>query len=130
MSITTLLAMAGLSLALCGFVMALLATLAVRRWRSRCESIELSFAALSRELELVASISARTGRQVKRIENDYSGVADRVDVVESRGSRGALDQAVDWARRGADSSQLTQQLGLSQGEAELVARVHGHKKTA
>jgi hypothetical protein len=130
MSFTTLLAVAGLFLSLCALAAAISAARAVRGWRARCESLELSFAALGRELELVASISVRTGRRVKRIENDYSGVADRVDVVESRGAAGALDQAIDWARRGADPSQLTQQLGLSRGEADLVARLHGRTKTA
>jgi len=113
---------------------AVLAVQALRRWQARCDSLELTVEALRREVELVASISARTGRRVQRVEHDYSEVADRVDVVESRGpssaGTGSLDQAIEWARRGADADKLTQQFGLSSGEAELVARMHGRKKSA
>jgi hypothetical protein len=102
----------------------------VAHWRERCVSLEASLAGLQREIERFASISVRTGRQVKRIENDYSDVAERVDLVEARGPAKALDQAIDSARRGADTRRLTQQFGLSRGEAELVARMHGQKKSA
>jgi hypothetical protein len=102
----------------------------MRRWRVRCESLDSNFAALRRELELVASISVRTGRRVQRIEQEYSGVADRVELVESRGAAGSFDQAIDWARRGAEPNQLAQQFGLSSSEAELVTRLHGRKNLA
>ncbi len=120
--------------AVCALCIALLALRAAHTWRRRCESLESSFAALQREFERVASISVRTGRRVQRVEHEYSGVADRVDLVESRGSSTAgseaLDQAIDWARRGADSDKLAQQFGLSPGEADLVSRLHGQKKSA
>jgi Protein of unknown function (DUF2802) len=102
----------------------------VAHWRERCVSLEASLAGLQREIERFASISVRTGRQVKRIENDYSDVAERVDLVEARGPAKALDQAIDSARRGADVRRLTLEFGLSRGEAELVARLHGQKKSA
>jgi Protein of unknown function (DUF2802) len=102
----------------------------VAHWRERCVSLEASLAGLQREMERFASISVRTGRQVKRIENDYSDVAERVDLVEARGPVKALDQAIDSARRGADTRRLTREFGLSRGEAELVARMHGQKKSA
>jgi hypothetical protein len=123
---------AGASLAVCALVTAVLAMQAVRRWRSRYESLESNFAALRREFELVASISVRTGRRVQRVENEYSDVADRVNSVESRTApvSGSLDQAIDWARRGAYTERLAQQFGLSSGEAELVARLHGRSKSA
>jgi Protein of unknown function (DUF2802) len=102
----------------------------VLHWRERCLSLEAVVPGLQREIERFASISVRTGRQVKRIESEYSDVAERVDLVEARGPAKALDEAVDSARRGADIRRLTQQFGLSRGEAELVARLHGHKKSA
>jgi hypothetical protein len=103
-----------------------------QRWRARCESLEASVAALRREVELVASISVKTGRRVQRVESEFSDVADRVDEVESRAplTGGSLDQAIEWARGGADTDKLTEQFGLSGGEAELVARLHGRKKSA
>jgi hypothetical protein len=103
---------------------------AVLHWRERCTSLEAVLPGLQREIERFASISVRTGRQVKRIESEYSDVAERVDLVEARGPAKALDDAIDSARRGADLRRLTRDFGLSRGEAELVARLHGHKQSA
>ena len=104
-----------------------------QRWRGRVETLEASMAGLRREIELVASISVKTGRRVQRVENHYSDVAERVDVVESRGpatTGSSLEQAIEWARRGADTDKLSAQFGLSAAEAELVARLHGKQKRA
>jgi hypothetical protein len=109
---------------------ALIAWISMRQWRARHASLESSVAALRRELELLASISVRTGRRVQRVAQEYSGVAGRMDLVESRGAPGSFDHAIDWARRGADPLQLAQQFGLSCSEAELVSRLHGRKERA
>lgn len=103
---------------------------AVLHWRERCMRLEAVLPGLQREIERFASISVRTDRQVKRIENEYSDVAERIDLVEARGPAKALGEAIDSARRGADTRRLTVDFGLSRGEAELVARLHGRKKSA
>ena len=130
MNVEIIVSIAGATLAVCAMLAALMAMQAVRRWRAQCESLESSIAALRRELELVASISVRTGRRVQRVEHEFSGVAERVGLVESRLGPGSesLDKAIDMARRGADSDRLEQQFGLSSGEADLVARLHGRAK--
>ena len=129
MTWTTFLGAVCFCFAACALAAAVWVVQALRRWQVRCESLEVSVEALRREVELVASISARTGRRVQRVEHDYSDVADRVEVVESRGPTTAgsesLGQAIEWARRGADAEKLAEQFGLSSGEAELVARMHG-----
>jgi hypothetical protein len=130
MNINTVLGIFGAALGFCGMVSALFTMRAVRRWRARCVSVEAGLATLHREMELVASISVKTGRRVKRVEQEYSGVSDRVDQVELRGAAPSFDQAIDYARRGAESGKLTQQFGLSRGEADLVTRLHGRKKSA
>jgi hypothetical protein len=130
LNIDTILSIAGAALGFSSLVFALFTIRAIRGWRARCLSVESSLAAVRRELELVTSISMKTGRRVKRIEQEYSGVADRVDLVELRGAAQSFDQAIDSARRGADPNKLTQQFGLSRGEAELVTRLHGRKKIA
>jgi hypothetical protein len=130
LNFNTLLAMTGVALGLAGWVAALFAIRTIRAWRERCLSVETSLEAMRRELELVASISMKTGRRLKRIEQQYSGVADRVDQVELRGAAPSFDQAIDSARRGADPGKLTLQFGLSRGEADLVTRLHGGKKSA
>ena len=129
-NINTLLSIVAAGLGLSGLLSALVTTRAERGWRARCLSVESSLAAVRRELELAASISMKTGRRLKRIEQEYSGVADRVDQVELRGAAPSFDEAIDSARRGADPGKLTLQFGLSRGEADLVTRLHGGKKSA
>jgi hypothetical protein len=130
MTIDTILGISGATLGFLGLVFALFTIRAVRSLRARCLSVEASLAAVRRELELVASISMKTGRRVKRVEQEYSGVAERVDQVELRGAAQSFDQAIESARRGADPGRLAQQFGLSRGEADLVTRLHGRKKIA
>ncbi len=134
MSWTAFLSVAGFCCAACALAAAVLAVQALRRGQARQQALESSVEALRREVELVASISARTGRRVQRVEHEYSDVAERVDAVESRGpspgGAGMLDQAIELARRGADADKLAAQFGLSSGEAELVARLHGRKRSA
>jgi hypothetical protein len=130
MNITTLLGIAGAALGFVGLISALFTIRAVQGWRARCLAVESSLAAVHRELELMVSISVKAGRRLKRIEQEYAGVADRVDQVELRGAAPSFDQAIDSARRGADPGKLTRQFGLSHGEADLVARLHGRKKSA
>jgi hypothetical protein len=129
MNINTLLGIAGTALGFLGLLAALFTIRSVRGWRARCLSVESSLAAMHRELELMASISMKTGRRLKRIEREYAGVADRVDQLELRGAAPSFDQAIDSARRGADPAKLTRQFGLSRGEADLVSRLHGRKRT-
>ena len=133
MNLNTFLSVGGACLALAALLLAVGAKQAAQRWRARCESLEASVASLHREVELVAAISGKTGRRVQRVESEFSGVADRVDVVESRApvsGADSLDLAIEWARQGADTDKLSEQFGLSSGEAELVARLHGGKKRA
>jgi Protein of unknown function (DUF2802) len=127
--INTVLGLAGLVLALCAALMAFLVSRSNRRLHLRCVAVESSLAAMRRELELLSSISLKTGRRVKHFEQEYAGVTDRVALVELRGSAQSFDQAIDSARRGTDPGRLTQQFGLSRGEADLVTRLHGRKKT-
>ena len=129
-TLNTLLALTGAVLGLAGLIAALSAMRAVRASRARCLAIESSVAGLRAELEQVASMGMKTGQRLQRIEREYSGVAERVDQVEVRGAAPSFDRAIDSARRGADTSKLARQFGLSLGEADLVARLHGRKKSA
>jgi Protein of unknown function (DUF2802) len=128
--LTTIVSLAAACLSLCALLAILIMSISVRRWRTRCLAADSSLAAMRREIEVLATISLRTGRRVKRIEREYSGVADRVELVELRGAAASFDEAIDSARRGADPGRLTQQFGLSRVEADLVTRLHGRRKTA
>ncbi|HEV7610488.1 MAG TPA: DUF2802 domain-containing protein [Steroidobacteraceae bacterium] len=128
--ISTVLELAGAMLGLPSLVAAVFAVRSVRSLQARFLDAEASLMAVRRELEIVASISTKAGRRVKRIEQDYSGVSERVDQVELRGAAQNFDQAIESARRGADPGKLAQQFGLSRSEADLVTRLHGRKKSA
>jgi len=130
LSLNAILGIAGALLALCAALAAFVTSRSNRRLTARCVEVESSLAAMRREMELLASISLKTGRRVKRFEKEYAGVADRVALLELRGSAQSFDQAIDSARRGTDPGKLTQQFGLSSGEADLVMRLHGRKKIA
>jgi Protein of unknown function (DUF2802) len=129
-NLMSLVAIGGASSSACALLVIFVLTRTLRRLKRQHLALESSVAAMRRELEIVGSISLRTGRRVKRIEHDYSGVADRVELVELRGSAPSFDQAIDSARRGIDSGRLTQQYGLSRVEAELLTRLHGRRRTA
>ena len=128
--LNTLVSLAAAALGFCALLAVFIMSFSVRRSRARCVALEASLAAMRREIEVLASISLRTGRRVKRMEQEYSGVADRVELVELRGAPASFDQAIDSARRGMDPGRLTQQVGLSRVEADLVTRLHGRRKTA
>jgi hypothetical protein len=130
LNISTLLGLAAATLAFLSLVSAAVTIQAMRGWRTRCLALESSLTAVRRELELVASIGIKTGRRVKRVESDYSGVAERIERVELRSPVRSFESAIDSARRGNDSGKLTQQFGLSRSEADLVWRLHGRKKIA
>ena len=126
----SLVAVGGASLGACALLVIFLLSIAVRRQKTRYLALESSVAAMRRELEVVGSISLRTGRRVKRVEHASAGVADRLELLELRGSVPSFDQAIDSARRGMDSGRLTQQFGLSRVEADLVTRLHGCRRSA
>jgi len=126
----TALGIAGAMLGLLAVATACMALRAARSLRERTLIAESNLAALRRELERVSLSGIKTERRVKRAEEDAAEVAGRVDQFELRGASKSIDEAIDHARRGADPGRLTQQFGLSRGEADLVTRLHGRKKRA
>jgi hypothetical protein len=128
MNMDTMLGLAAAALGLVSLIAALAALRAAKSLKVQYRGADAALAALRRELELMTSIGVKTGRRVRRIEEECSGVAERVEQVEQRGEPRSFSQAIASARRGADSGKLAQQYGLSLGEADLVARLHGRKR--
>ena len=130
MTITTemILCIAAVLLGAASLLAALYALRLARLWRLRCLSVETGLAALRRELEHVTSINVKAGRRLKRIEEEFSGVAERVEQVELQAAPQPFARAIDSARRGTDSGKLALDFGLSRGEADLVALLHGRKR--
>jgi len=57
-------------------------------------------------------------------------MGERLGQLELRGEGRPYDQAIALVRRGADADRLMANYGLSRGEADLVALVHGNRLTA
>ena len=124
----TLLAAAGAVAALLALTVAGFAWRAARAARRHAAAQESVMQELRRKLDEAQAMQARAGRRAKRLEQEFLRLAERVGVVELRGDARSFDQAIDSARRGATSGKLSEQFGLSRGEADLVARLHGREK--
>lgn len=104
---------------------------AVRRARDALTEQAAQLAALRRETEAVAALGARVGERFRRLEQLAAQLADRLGQLELRGEGRPYDQAIALVQHGAaDADRLVQNLGLSRGEADLVARLHGREKTS
>jgi hypothetical protein len=123
-------AAAGAALGLLGLLLGLAALRSARALHERSIGAEASLASVRRELERVASASVKIERRLKRFEQETTDSAERLDQIELRGSGQCIDQAIDYARRGADPAKLSQHFGLSRGEADLVTRLHGRRLSA
>jgi hypothetical protein len=83
-----------------------------------------------REFDAATTVINRIGRRLQAAEAQAAALRDRLETIERRAEPRAFDQAIDFARRGVTASELSAQCGLSRGEAELVAQLHGSRKTA
>lgn len=88
---------------------------------------------LRNENRSVVELAVRNGRRLKQLENQLRQMSTNVEASNSSAQLAELphayDQAIRLARRGADAAKLVSDMGLSLGEAELVVRLHGDRKT-
>jgi hypothetical protein len=120
------------ALAAAGSLIALLTAAASRRRCVRLErrlaSTEAALAAVRAEAVAAAGIGGRVGERLRRLDQLTGQLADRLGQIEVRGDGRPYDHAIALVRHGADADRLVSHFGLSRGEADLVARVHGHRK--
>lgn len=75
-----------------------------------------------------ASVGA--GDHLVRLEQQVRRLTERQDQIELRGGGDRpYTQAIQMVQRGADVSELIASCGLTRGEAELIAMLHGVAKT-
>jgi hypothetical protein len=98
----------------------------MRALRVRQQLLEGRLLSLSGGLEGVTAQVAGVATRAAAVERQTRLAAERLAVSESRNADRSFDQAIDSARRGADAGTLAVRFGLSRGEAELVARLHGN----
>jgi hypothetical protein len=121
-----------------------IAAMKLRAVRAQGLVLESRVAALRRDLDRVGAVAAqgcaralnleqaqvRSLARLQRIEQGYTKICDRIELAEFRGEGRSFDQAIEFARRGADPGKLAEKFGLSRGEAELVTRLHGRAARA
>jgi hypothetical protein len=105
-------------------VCAAFAISAARRMGRRQTILEGALNAMRHDIEVIAGSNDRHGQRLNTLECSSESFGDRVRLVELRSGSRSLDEAIDSARRGADAGKLTEQFGLTGGEADLVTRLH------
>ena len=98
---------------------------ALAKFRRANLALGAQLISLGRELELLTAANSDAVRRVADLERQGRVVAERMLLAESHNANRSFEEAIDSARRGAASGKLAVRFGLSRGEADLVARLHG-----
>jgi hypothetical protein len=121
-------ALAGAALvALLALAAALVQQRALADVRRTLAEADARLAALRREVEGATALAVRAGERQRKAESATAQLADRLGQLELRGEGRPYDQAISLVQRGADADRLVRNFGLSRGEADLVALVHGRR---
>lgn len=105
----------------------------MRRARRERAEMQAGIEELRREQHATAELAVRIGQRLRHAEEQLGQMHTRIEgmkVQEQAPDPGhAYAQAIRLVRKGADASRLVADFGLSRGEAELVALLHGQRKT-
>ena len=121
-----ILAALGSVLALAGLLLGI-ATVRTGRLRRRLAAMEQQFETLRADVAASTGIGVRAGERLRRLDQVTTQMGERLGQIELRGEGRPYDQAIALVRRGADAERLISNYGLSRGEADLVALVHGRR---
>jgi hypothetical protein len=118
------------AVSLLGIGIAIVALAVAARARRQAKLLEALLDAAQSEAVSTATRRLRVFAQVRRLRRRCSAMRASIATLEARSAGRSYDQAIEWVRRGANPEALTQNFGLSRGEADLVTLMHGRKKTA
>lgn len=107
-----------------------LGLVSVRRARRELALASAQLEILRREVAAATAVAVRAGERLRKVENATNQMGDRLGQLELRGEGRPYDQAIALVQRGADAERLVRNFGLSRGEADLVALVHGRRKAS
>jgi hypothetical protein len=100
-----------------------------RHLHKRCEALAGGIESLRAELvranARAAESEALAAHRIASLEAAHGRIVERLRFVERRADGRSFDLAIDSARHGIPPQRLVADFGLSRGEAELVARMHG-----
>lgn len=126
------LARVGIAVVLVAVWWALLARASARQRRERM-ALTAEVDNLRRENKSVVELAVRASKRLREAEQELRQMSVRLDGMSHpapavEGGH-AYDQAIRLVRRGADADRLVNDLGMTRGEADLVVRLHGPRKT-
>lgn len=100
--------------------------LVIRRMRAQLSSREDLTLRQRDDFAALCKASVGAGDHLVRLEQQVRRLTERQDQIEMRtaGDR-PYTQAIQMVQRGAPVSELIAQCGLTRGEAELIAMLHG-----
>ncbi len=98
------------------------------RLSRRLAAMEGQFESLRADVAATTGIGVRAGERLRRLDQITGQMGERLGQLELRGEGRPYDQAIALVRRGADAGRLMTNYGLSRGEADLVALVHGSRR--
>jgi hypothetical protein len=127
---STLLALAALG-CLAGGLAALVATrLTLRRIACRVARFEQLANSTSMDLKTLLREGERFDEIARELHGAVAALRARHDQLDLRVAGGAAwEHAIDLARMGLSPDQLMSSVGLTRGEAELLAHLHRHDAT-
>jgi hypothetical protein len=112
-------------LMLLGFAATAYTLASLLKFRRANLALGAQLTSMGRELERLNAVNSDAVRRVADLERQGRLVAERLVLAESHTAHRGFEEAIDSARRGAASGKLAVRFGLSRGEADLVARLHG-----
>jgi len=112
-------------LTLCGLAATAYALAAIVKFRRANLALVAQLTAMSGELERLDAATSDAVRRAAEVERQCRLVGERLLLTESHTANRSFEEAIDSARRGAAPGKLSVRFGLSRGEADLVARLHG-----
>ena len=104
---------------------------AMRRLRTQLYSREDQSTRQRDDFAALCKASVGAGDHLVKLEQQVRRLIERQDQIEMRtaGDR-PYTQAIQMVQRGADVSELVSSCGLTRGEAELIAMLHGVSKAS
>ncbi len=86
--------------------------------------------ALGSDFNALCSGATGVDRRISRLERQGLDLDHRQETLENQRQTGDMPygEAIQLVQKGASAERLVEELGLSQGEAELVMLLHGMKK--
>jgi biopolymer transport protein ExbB/TolQ len=99
---------------------------AIRRLRDRLRTREDQSLRQRDDFAALCKASVGAGDHLLRLEQHVRRLTERQDQIEMRtaGER-PYTQAIQMVQRGANVTELVSRCGLTRGEAELIAMLHG-----